>query len=87
MLTRTLIRAGLVVLALGCVSSQLAAAPPRSLLSVLQQKCLKCHGGEEVNGEVDFKAINTAEKFRGQPKMLDRMINAIADNSMPPEDE
>ncbi|MDE0737329.1 MAG: DUF1592 domain-containing protein, partial [Pirellulaceae bacterium] len=87
MLTRTLIRAGLIVLTVGCVNTQCAVAQVQPVLSVLQQKCLKCHGGDEVNGEVDFKQVNTAEKFRGQPKMIDRMINAIADNSMPPEDE
>jgi hypothetical protein len=87
MLQRIRMRILVLGLVAGCVSSPLDAALPRSLVAVLQQKCLKCHGGDEVNGEVDFRQINTAEKFRGQPKMIDRMINAIADNSMPPEDE
>jgi len=86
MLEMIRIRAG-VLLLLSCYSNQLAAAPPKAMLNIVQQKCLKCHGGDEVNGEVDFKQVNTLEKFRGQPKMIDRMINAIADNSMPPEDE
>ena len=87
MLEMIRIRRGVLLLLLCCFSNQLAAAPPKAILNILQQKCLKCHGGDEVNGEVDFKQVNTLEKFHGQPKMIDRMINAIADNSMPPEDE
>ncbi|QDU99108.1 DUF1588 domain-containing protein [Lignipirellula cremea] len=54
---------------------------------VVQQKCLKCHGGKEINGEVDFRLTATAEQFLADPELLDRMIDAIASGQMPPETE
>ena len=73
---------------LASVASNLAAADPdKSVLSVIRQKCAKCHGKGEVNGDVNFKQVNTKRKFLGQPQLIDQMINAIDDKFMPPEDE
>ena len=60
MLEMIRIRAGVLLLLMSCVSNQLAAAPPKAVLNILEQKCLKCHGGAEVNGEVDFKQVTVS---------------------------
>ena len=86
--TRLLIHLSPLLLVLGSVTSNLPAADPdRSALSVIRQKCAKCHGKEEVNADVNFKKVNTRKKFLGQPHLIDQVINAIDDNNMPPEDE
>ena len=88
MLTRILIHMSPLALLLASVSSNLVAADPdKSVLSVIRQKCVKCHGKGEVNGDVNFKQVNTKKKFLGQPQLIDQVINAIDDNNMPPEDE
>jgi hypothetical protein len=64
-----------------------AADRANALLSLVRQKCLKCHGETEVNGEVNFKQIKRQRQFLSQPKLLDRMISALENNNMPPEGE
>jgi hypothetical protein len=54
---------------------------------LITKHCLKCHGAENVNGEVDFRPITTATQFLAQPKLINQMIEAIDSNNMPPEDE
>jgi hypothetical protein len=86
--TRILIHISPLLLLLASVSSNLAAADPdKSVLSVIRQKCAKCHGKGEVNGDVNFKQFNTKRKLLGQPQLIDQVINAIDDKFMPPEDE
>ena len=86
--TRLLIHLPPLLLILGSVTSNLPAADPdRSALSVIRQNCVKCHGKEEVNADVNFKQFNTKKRFLGQPQLIDQVINAIDDNNMPPEDE
>ena len=54
---------------------------------LVAKHCLKCHGGEEVNGEVNFKPITTAAQFLAQPAVINKMIQAVDSNDMPPEGE
>ena len=68
-------------------SELVTAAGDTDLLSVVRQKCLKCHGGAEVNGEVNFKPLKRERQFLGQPQLLDQMIGALENNNMPPEGE
>ncbi|MEO2021758.1 MAG: DUF1592 domain-containing protein, partial [Pirellulaceae bacterium] len=63
------------------------AAGDLDLLSVVRQKCLKCHGGAEIKGEVNFKPLKRERQFLGQPQLLDQMISALENNNMPPEGE
>ena len=86
--TRIIIHLGSMVLLLGSTTCHLAAADPdKSVSSLIRQKCVKCHGKGEVNGDVNFKQFNTRKKLLGQPQLIDQMFNAIDDNNMPPEDE
>ena len=54
---------------------------------LVAKHCLKCHGGEKVNGEVSFKSITTAAQFLTQPALINKMIDAVDSNDMPPEGE
>ncbi len=86
--TRILIALGPLALLVGGLASTLAAADQdKSVLSVIRQKCAKCHGKDDVNGDVNFKLVNSRKKLLGQPQLIDQVINAIDDNNMPPEDE
>ena len=85
-------RASLLIALAGIVAGGIArdgrAADFDSFLKpLLAQKCAKCHGEEEVNGEVNFEGITTAKLFLEKPKLINRMIGAIDANDMPPEDE
>jgi hypothetical protein len=86
--TRILFRLFPLLLILGSTRGNLAAADrDNGLLSLLKQKCVKCHGETEGNGEVNFKQIKRQRQFLSQPKLLDRMISALENNNMPPEGE
>jgi hypothetical protein len=86
--TRILFRLTPLMLLLAGVASNLSAAEfDKSVLSVIRQKCVKCHGKGEINGDVDFKQYHTSKRLLGQPQLIERMINAIDDNNMPPEGE
>ena len=38
-----------------------AAAFEKTVLPILKESCLKCHGGKKVKGDVDFSEILTVE--------------------------
>ena len=78
----------LLVLVLAIVSAECRADDVADFLNPLVAKhCLKCHGGEDVNGEVNFKPITTATQFLAQPALINKMIEAVDSNDMPPEGE
>ncbi len=54
---------------------------------LVAKHCLKCHGGEKVSGEVSFKSITTAAQFLARPALINKMIDAVDSNDMPPEGE
>ena len=57
-----------------------------SILPILKSKCVQCHGGEKVNGEVDFSKITTQEKADSEFELWETVIEVIEENEMPPED-
>lgn len=62
------------------------ANPGKIALEIIKQNCVDCHGGFEVNADVDFKLIRNLRHLRGAPELIDRVINAVSDKTMPPED-
>ena len=64
-----------------------AADFEKSVKPVLQKHCLKCHGGNDVNGNFDVKSVDSAKKFLASPTLIKEMIEAIDANDMPPEGE
>ncbi len=78
----------LLVLWIAMVTTECRADDSVAFLNPLVAKhCLKCHGGDEVNGDVSFKQITTATQFLAQPALIHRMIEAVDVNDMPPEGE
>ncbi len=75
------------VLAGNTMTESQAADFDKFLKPLLIQKCAKCHGEKEVNGEVDFKQITTVNQFLAKPKLIKEMIDVIDANDMPPESE
>ncbi|MEO2027654.1 MAG: DUF1588 domain-containing protein [Fuerstiella sp.] len=57
------------------------------LKPLLAEKCAKCHSDKKVNGEVNFQQITTANQFLKQPELIEKMIETIGANNMPPEGE
>ncbi|MEO2014626.1 MAG: DUF1588 domain-containing protein [Fuerstiella sp.] len=57
------------------------------LKPLLAEKCAKCHGDRKVNGDVNFQQITTAEQILERPELIEKMIEAIGANNMPPEGE
>jgi len=80
--------AGMLAALLFLFISELHAADfEKSVKPLLQKHCLKCHGGNEVNGMVDFKTVDKATQFLASPKLIKEMIEVIDANDMPPEGE
>ena len=78
----------LLLFLLGGVTTESRADDVVDFLNPLVAKhCLKCHGGEKVNGEVNFKPITTAAQLLAQPALINKMIEAVDSNDMPPEGE
>lgn len=57
------------------------------LKPLLAEKCMRCHGGKEVKGDVNLKAVSTASQFLATPELIEQLIEVIDSNAMPPEDE
>ena len=49
---------------------------------LLEHKCLRCHGGDEVNAEVDLRQASSRRRFVAQPELIGRMIDAVDGNNM-----
>ena len=78
----------LLVLSFAIFASDCRADEFSEFLNPLVAKhCLKCHGGKDVNGEVNLKSITSAAKLLAQPVLINKMIEAIDANDMPPEGE
>ena len=59
-----------------------------SIQPVLQKHCVKCHGKNgKVKGKLNLLKITSATDLMTNPKRLEKIIVALKDNEMPPEDE
>lgn len=77
----------LIVVLIGSTSAASAGEFELFVKPLLTQKCEKCHGGDDVNGDVDFTRLSTLEQLLVQPELIQQMIEAVDSNAMPPEDE
>jgi cytochrome c553 len=59
----------------------------KSVLPILQESCLKCHGDEKVKGGVDFSKILTQEDADANFELWETVVEVIEAGEMPPEDE
>lgn len=72
---------------IGSTSAASAGEFEQFVKPLLTQKCEKCHGRDDVNGDVDFNRLSTTEQLLSQPELIQQMIEAVDSNAMPPEDE
>jgi len=54
---------------------------------LLEQYCIKCHGGEKVKGEVDFTEIVRPEDIDSRFELWETVADVLAYEEMPPEEE
>lgn len=76
------------VLAFSVTPSLLADDAATSLESAFKSHCIKCHGkGEKVEGKVNLLELKFADDVQARPELLEKLITALKDRQMPPEDE
>ena len=77
-----------VVLIVGLTVSSPADDSLKTLLSTFRTDCIKCHGKDKkVEGKINLLALKSGDDFRARPRLLERLIRALEDHEMPPEDE
>ena len=66
----------------------LRADEPMSILSVFQERCVKCHGQDDkIKGKVNLLEIEDLTELGRNHELLAKLIEAIDFEEMPPEDE
>ena len=71
----------------------LAAEPAKSvddfqqrIQPVLQTYCFDCHGRKETAGKVNLTEFSSWKDLEKRPQLIEKMIDALDKNEMPPED-
>lgn len=79
----------LLSLSLAAIAADDQAAPDfvGFLKPLVAEKCVRCHGGEEVSGEVNLAEIASAKQLLDRPDLVKEMIDVVDAHDMPPEDE
>jgi hypothetical protein len=79
----------LIILTIGAFFSlPIRAEEPGFILSVFQERCVKCHGLDaKVKGKVNLLEIENLTELGRKPELLGKLIEAIDFEEMPPEDE
>ena len=62
----------------------LAAPDWKAVEPILAAKCYSCHGGEDIKGEVDMKALAADPKLDEQFELWHRVLETIESGEMPP---
>ena len=57
------------------------------LAPLFKQNCVQCHGNDEANGKVNLQLISSSQQFLAKPKLIQKLIQVIDANDMPPEGE
>lgn len=66
----------------------LSALNGAEVLKVLHENCAQCHGKDgKVKGEVNLLEITDLDHLKGDPELLQEIIDVIDFEEMPPEDE
>lgn len=59
----------------------------RGIQPILEKHCYDCHGREKTKGKVNLSALTSWEDFESNPLLIEKMIEALDKNEMPPEEE
>ena len=54
---------------------------------LLEKYCYDCHGRQRTKGKVDLTHVGSWSDLEGNPELIEKMIEALDKNEMPPEDE
>ena len=66
----------------------LSALNGAEVLKVLHENCAQCHGKDgKVKGKVNLLEITDLDHLKGDPELLQEIIDVIDFEEMPPEDE
>ena len=66
----------------------LSALNGAEVLEILHENCAQCHGkGGKVKGKVNLLEIADLDHLKGDPELLQEIIDVIDFEEMPPEDE
>ncbi len=71
----------------GLTQAGQAAEFDEFLKPLLTARCVKCHGSEAARGKINFQALGSAEQLLAQPELIQRVLEAIDTNDMPPDNE
>ncbi|MEM7009933.1 MAG: DUF1592 domain-containing protein [Verrucomicrobiota bacterium] len=65
-----------------------AAADDNFIIDVFQKNCIQCHGQDgKVKGKVDLLEIQSVSQLTEHPELLEKLVEVIDFQEMPPEDE
>ena len=73
--------------ALGKKTSGPLADFKKGIQPVLEKHCYHCHGREKTKGKVNLNALTSWKDFESNPLLIEKMIEALDKNEMPPEEE
>ena len=73
---------------LACLQVSLRGSEvPATLRQAFQAHCIQCHGQDEfIEGKVNLLALKSGDDLLTQPKLLEKLVSALDDRHMPPED-
>jgi len=63
------------------------AAYDEGIRPLIETHCLACHGGDEIEGEVDFTEFDTRAEVLGKDDLWRRVFDAVDFEDMPPKPE
>ncbi len=80
---------GLLVLFVSCNLALAAEDDFKQLLEpVFQENCVKCHGKDgKVKGKVNLLELQSSAALSKNPELLEKLVEALDFEDMPPEDE
>ena len=58
----------------------------KDIKPILQNYCYDCHGLKKTKGKVDLTEYKTWEDLEKNPELIEKMIDVLDKNEMPPED-
>ncbi|MFT6239596.1 MAG: mono/diheme cytochrome c family protein [Akkermansiaceae bacterium] len=59
----------------------------KGIQPILEQHCYDCHGRKKTKGKVDLTTYASWADLEKNPQLIEKMIEALGKNEMPPEEE
>src|SRR5262245_25396035 len=68
------------------LGDNIATSFSAKLTPVLTKRCAECHSGKDAEAKLDLSEPRTADQLRTEMKQWFRVMDRVADGSMPPAD-